>query len=97
MAVPLYRIFGTPAKASSPIVVTPLGIVRDVSPEQSAKAWNPILVTLLGIVIAVSPEQLEKAYSPILVTLLGMVVFLHPAMSVLVAFSKIALQLSRLS
>ena len=56
-----------------------------------------MLVTLLGIVIAVSPEQLEKAYSPILVTLLGMVELLHPAMSVLVAFSMIALQLSRLS
>ena len=56
-----------------------------------------MLVTLLGIVIEVREEQPLKALFPMLVTLLGMVVFLHPAISVLVAFSIIALQFSRLS
>jgi hypothetical protein len=43
----------------------------------------------------VRPEQFEKAIYPILVTLLGIVVFLHPEISVLLAVSMMALQLSR--
>ena len=52
-----------------------------------------MLVTELGIVIEVKPEQPKKAHSPMLVTELGMTVFLHPAISVPVAVSIIALQL----
>ena len=54
-----------------------------------------MLVTLLGMVIDVKPLQLEKALSPMLVMLLGMTVFLHPAISVFVSVSIIALQFSR--
>ena len=54
-----------------------------------------MLVTLLGMVIDVKLEQPSKAPAPMLVTLLGMTVFLHPAISVLVAVSIIALQFSR--
>ena len=54
-----------------------------------------MFVTLLGIVTDVKLEQPSKAPAPMLVTLLGMTVFLHPAISVLVAVSIIALQFSR--
>ena len=77
------------------MLVTLLGIVTDVKPEQVLKAPLPMLVTLLGMVIDVKPEQKLKAPSPMLVTLLGMTVFLHPYTSVLVAVSIIALQFSR--
>ena len=39
------------------MLVTLLGMVIEVSPEQPEKASFPMLVTLLGIVIEVSPEQ----------------------------------------
>ena len=77
------------------MLVTLLGIVTDVKPEQVLKAPLPMLVTLLGMVIDVKPLQAEKATSPMPVTLLGMTVFLNPAISVLVAVSIIALQFSR--
>ena len=47
------------------------------------------------MVTEVKPLQPEKAYSPIEVTELGMIVLLHPAISVFVEVSIIALQLSR--
>ena len=47
-----------PRKAASPILVTLLGMVMEVSPEVE-KASTPILVTLLGIVMEVSLEQPE--------------------------------------
>jgi hypothetical protein len=39
------------------MLVTLLGMVMDVRPEQSLKAELPMLVTLLGIVIDVRPLQ----------------------------------------
>ena len=77
------------------MLVTLLGIVTDVKPEQPEKALPPMVVTLLGIVTDVKPEQPEKALPPMVVTLLGMVVLLQPAMRVLVLVTMIALQLSR--
>ena len=55
------------------MLVTLLGIVTEVKPEQPLKAATPMLVTLLGIVTEVKPEQLQKACNPMLVTLLGIV------------------------
>ena len=81
--------------AQVPILVTLLGMVIEVKPEQSSKAQLPILVTLLGIVMEVRSVQSSKARKPILVTLLGMVVFIHPYSSVLLDVSIIALQLFR--
>ena len=52
-------------------------------------------VTLLGMVMEVRPVQPEKALLPIYVTLLGMFVFTHPAISVFVDVSIIALHASR--
>ena len=43
------------------MLVTLLGIVMLVSPEQPLNADSPILVTLLGIVMLVSPSQLSNA------------------------------------
>jgi len=83
------------ANAQSPMLVTLLGMVMDVRLEQSWNALSPMLVTLLGMVMDVRLEQSWNALSPMLVTLLGMVVFLQPAISVLLAVSIIALQLSR--
>ena len=39
------------------MLVTLLGIVTEVKPEQPEKAKFPMLVTLLGIVTEVKPEQ----------------------------------------
>ena len=50
------------------MLVTPSGIVIDVSPEQLENAQSPMLVTPSGIVTDVRPEQLSNAYSPMLVT-----------------------------
>ena len=69
----------------------------EVKPEQYSNAPSPILVTEFGMVIEVKPEQPENAAFPILVTEFGVIVFLHPAISVFVLVSIIALQLSRLS
>ena len=77
------------------MLVTLLGIVMEIRPEQWEKTFSPIDVTLLGIVMEVRPEQWEKALFPIDVTLLGIVVFLHPAINVLDDVSIIALQLLR--
>ena len=41
------------------MLVTLLGMVIEVSPEQSQKARFPMFVTLLGMVTEVSPEQLS--------------------------------------
>ena len=60
------------------MLVTLLGIVTDVRPEQELKAERPMLVTLLGIVMDVRPEQELKALSPMLVTLLGIVMAVRP-------------------
>ena len=43
------------------MLVTLLGIVMEVRPEQLEKAELPMLVTLLGMVIEVSPGHHEKA------------------------------------
>ena len=40
------------------MLVTLLGILTEVKPEQPKKALFPMLVTLLGIVTEVKPEQL---------------------------------------
>ena len=69
--------------------------MREVKPEQSMKARSPMFVTELGRVIEVKSDQFRKASSPILSIVLGILVFLHPAISVLVEVSIIALQLSR--
>ena len=50
-----------PANAPSPILVTLLGMVTEVRPEQSANAPPPMLVTLLGMVTEVRPEQNSNA------------------------------------
>ena len=44
-------------KQFSPILVTELGIVMLVKPEQPQKHLLPKLVTELGIVMLVNPEQ----------------------------------------
>ena len=43
------------------MLVTPLGIVIEISEVQSQKAESPMVVTLFGIVIEVSELQPEKA------------------------------------
>ena len=55
----------------------------------------PIDVTELGMEIEVIPVHLSNTFSPIEVTVLGIIVLLHPEISVFVAVSIIALQLSR--
>ena len=51
------------------MLVTLLGIVMLVSPEQPSNAPQPMLVTLSGIVMLVKPLQPEKALPPMLVPL----------------------------
>ena len=41
------------------MLVTLLGMVIEVRPEQDSNAPSPMLVTLLGMVTEVRPEQLE--------------------------------------
>ena len=82
-------------KACFPMLVTLLGMSMEVKLVQREKAYIPILVTPSGMVMEVRPLQPPKASSPMLVTLEGMTVFLHPAMSVFVDFSIMALQLLR--
>ena len=79
------------------MLVTELGMVREVRPLQPKKAPPPMLVTELGMVTELRPLQPKKASSPMLVTELGMTVFWHPTMRVLSAVLIIALQLLRLS
>ena len=50
------------------MLVTELGMVTEVRPEQPEKALLPMLVTELGMVTEVRPEQPEKALLPMLVT-----------------------------
>ena len=47
-------------KQYSPKLVTELGIVMLVNPEQPEKQPSPKLVTELGIVVLVKPEQLQN-------------------------------------
>ena len=50
-----------PLNAFSPILVTELGIVTLVRPEQSRSAELPIVVTELGMITLVRPEQYWNA------------------------------------
>ena len=79
------------------MLVTELGMVMFVRPEQEANALTPIVVTLLGMIMLVRSEQPENAELPMLVTLEGIMVFLQPETSVLLKVSIIALQSSLLS
>ncbi len=63
--------FGQSKNALSPILFTPLPMVREVRPKQALNAAPPMLVTLLGMVTEVRLLQLMNAKSPMLVTLLG--------------------------
>ena len=60
--------------ASSPMLVTALGIVMEVREEQLLNAATPMLVTELPMVMEVREEQLPNVLSPMLVTELGMVI-----------------------
>ena len=62
---------------------------------QPRNANGSILVTPEGMMIEVSSEKLLNALLPILVTVLGIIVLLQPRISVFVAVSMMALQLSR--
>ena len=55
------------------MLVTPSGMVIEVSEEQPSKV-PPMVFMLLGIVIEVSDLQCRKADHPILFTLLGIVI-----------------------
>ena len=66
-------ILAIPIKASSPIVVTLLGMVTEFRELHFLKASSPIVVTLLGMVTEVRELQPLKALPPIVVTLFGMV------------------------
>ena len=77
------------------MLVTLLGMVMEVRPEQPSNAHTPMLVTLLGMVMEVRPEQWKNALSPMLVTLLGILVLLQPDISSFVEVSMTALQLLR--
>ena len=87
------------------MLVTLLGMVREVKPLQPPKAPSLMLVTLLGMVIEVKPLQPRKAYSPMLVTLLLIITFsseVFPRKSeIMVSQSKTAsfklLQLEKIS
>ena len=72
------------------MLVTLLGMVMEVRPEQSLKAANSMFFTLLGMIMDVKPLQPLKEFCPISVTLLGITVFWQPAIKVLVAVSMIA-------
>ena len=60
------------------MVVTLIGIVTEVKPEQSSKAEQSMVVTLFGIVTEVMPVQPENAEPPMEVTLLGIVTEVMP-------------------
>jgi hypothetical protein len=60
-------------KALDPIDFTVLGMVSDVSLEQSLKTDSPIEATPSLITAVVRPKHLEKAAPPITFTLLGIV------------------------
>ena len=77
--------------------MTELPIVTEVKPLQFRKALSPMEMTELGITTEVKPLQPSKAASPMEVTELEIMVFRHPAISVFVAVSIMALQLFRLS
>ena len=67
-----FRIREQPENAESAMVVTPVGIVIAVRPEQFENALSPMLVTLSGISIAVKPEQFANALAGMLATPAGM-------------------------
>ena len=50
----------TPSNAAYPMLVTLLGMVTEVRPEQPQNAASPMLVTLLPMVMEVRPEQLQN-------------------------------------
>ena len=50
------------------MLVTELGMVTEVRPEQNRNALSPMLVTELGMVTEVRPEQRSNALLPMLVT-----------------------------
>ena len=50
-----------PSNAPLPMLVTLLGMMMEVRPEQQENAPFSMLVTLLGMVMEVRPEQLENA------------------------------------
>ena len=54
------------------MLVTELGMVMLVRPEQPSNARTPMLVTDFGMVTLVRPVQPENAFAPMLVTELGM-------------------------
>ena len=54
-----------------------------------------MVVTELGMLMEVRPLQLKNAEFPMVVTELGIIALLHPAISVLVFVSMMALQLFR--
>ena len=59
------------------MLVTLLGMVTEVRPEQYENAELPMLVTLLGMVTEVRPEQLENAQFPMLVAYYVINVFFY--------------------
>lgn len=80
------------ANASSPILVTLLGMLMEVRFEHPENAVQLIFVTLLGMIIEVRFLHPENAALPILVTLLGISVYSHPLTSVLSLLRIIASQ-----
>ena len=85
-----------PENALPPMVVTLSGMVMEARAEQPENALSPMVVTLSGMVIDAREEQPENAPLQITFTPSGIrVVDLHPAISLLVAVSMIALQLFR--
>ena len=68
-------------KASSPILVTLLGMVMLARPVHPEKAPTPMFVTLLGMVTLARPVHPEKALPPMVVTLLGTALQLSQAYS----------------
>lgn len=66
----LYK-FSHPVNALSPILVTELGIITDVSEEQPSNALLPMLATEFGITTDVKEKHLRNALLPMLVTELG--------------------------
>ena len=63
------------------MLVTLLGIVTEVKPEQPEKTPAPMLFTLLGIVTEVKLEQSSKTPSPMPLTLLPIVTEVKPEQS----------------
>jgi len=67
--------------APSPMEVTELPMVTEVSPLQYSNASLPMEVTELGMVTEISPLQPLNAQSPMVVTELGMMTDVSPLQS----------------